>query len=387
MGKEVLAKRVQKKIEEVLSSRKLEDSFFIVDLEVLMHQFALWKNQLPFVTIHYAVKCNNHLEVLKQLLRCGANFDCASQNEIELVTGLGALPTQIIYANPIKAPSQLRFAAAKGVRRMTFDNTAELHKIKQCAPDSELLLRIKTDDHGAVCSLSRKFGAALSQSKILLREALDLGLAVVGVAYHVGSGGGTGPEAHAKALQDARFVFDQAQQLGIQFKVLDIGGGFEPSASDFVPVAENIKQSLQKLGFLDLQSAGQLEIVGEPGRYMVAPVFTLVANVIGVRHSSNLNEADMVYITDGVYGNLNSIICDHQHPKALLFGDCTANGAEKASLWGPTCDGLDCIDSDAVFPRRLAIGDWLCFANVGAYTLVGECAFNGFNTNTQSYVA
>lgn len=382
---------VAERIREVLAARQadsqLEDSFFVADLEALKQQVALWNVRLPFVKAHYAVKCNNHPKVVETLLGCGVNFDCASQTEIELVTGLGAQPSQIVYANPIKAPSQLKFASAQGVKHMTFDNHAELHKIKQYAPQSELLLRIKTDDSGAICSLSCKFGAALSQTEGLLRDALSLGLKVVGVAYHVGSGGGIGPEAHAKALHDAKLVFDSAAQLCIDFKVLDIGGGFEPSESSFLPVTEEIERSARKYGFLELQRSGKLEIIGEPGRFMVAPVFTLVANVIGIRRSPSPDEVDMVYLTDGVYGNLNSIIYDHQQPKARLVGDSTAAGTSKASLWGPTCDGLDCIDAQAVFPRQLAIGDWLYFGDTGAYTLVGESTFNGFNTHTQIFVA
>lgn len=392
---------VAAKIAQVLAGREAEDSFFIFDPRALREQYDLWKTHLPEVTPHYAVKCNNHGEILARLVQWGAHFDCASANEIQLVEAAGGTPDRIVYANPVKAPTQLRYAAAQGVRRMTFDNLAELDKIKAIAPDSEVLLRIQTDDSAAICSLSCKFGASLLQTEDLLRRAQELGLKVVGVAYHVGSGGGTGPQAHHDALRDARQVFTTAQKFGHTLSVLDVGGGFEASAAEFVPVAAEIRRSLAALDF----PAGT-SVMGEPGRFFAATCMTLVANVTGVRAAPTPAEADMAYLSDGVYGNLNCIIYDHQHPKAFLVGepavepavepndgpndqpnDGPADGLARASLWGPTCDGLDTIDSGARFPRRLRPGDWLYFPNTGAYTQVGESAFNGFNTNTQIYTA
>lgn len=38
--------------------------------------------------MNYAVKCNNHIEILKYLIEQRANFDCASVGEISLVSSL-----------------------------------------------------------------------------------------------------------------------------------------------------------------------------------------------------------------------------------------------------------------------------------------------------------
>lgn len=50
---------------------------------------------------------------------------------------LGVGPDRIIYANPCKTPSFITFAAARGVKRMTFDNEMELEKSKNLCPDAE----------------------------------------------------------------------------------------------------------------------------------------------------------------------------------------------------------------------------------------------------------
>ncbi len=65
---------------------------------------------------------------------------------------------------------------------MTFDNDAELHKIKKTFPDARLVLRIlPPNNQAAVCNFGSKFGAYLGDCAPLLRLARELGLVVVGV--------------------------------------------------------------------------------------------------------------------------------------------------------------------------------------------------------------
>ena len=64
-------------------------------------------------------------------------YTTISQNEIQLVLGLGVAPERIIYANPNKQISHLKYAASKGVSMMTFDGEAEVHKIKEHFPQAK----------------------------------------------------------------------------------------------------------------------------------------------------------------------------------------------------------------------------------------------------------
>lgn len=68
-----------------------------------------------------AVKCNPDLQVLRLMSELGLGFDCASKNEIETVLKLGVDPSRIIYAQPCKTKSYVRYAANAGVKQMTFD--------------------------------------------------------------------------------------------------------------------------------------------------------------------------------------------------------------------------------------------------------------------------
>jgi ornithine decarboxylase len=316
----------------------------------------------------------------------GAGFDCASKGEMEQVLALGVDPERIIYANPCRTKSHLRYAGQKAVKQMTFDNADELYKIKALIPDAQLYLRILTDDSASLCRLSLKFGASLDATSELLELARKLELNVVGVAFHVGSGA-SDPQAFIKAVRDARFVFDQAIDMGFSMHTLDVGGGF--CSESFEAMAAVLSAAL------DESFPSSIRIIGEPGRYYVSEAFTLACHVIARRTVADPTlgtTSYMLYLNDGVYGNFSSIMFDHQHPvpKILLSGDRfmynqpTADGYESPnvveySIWGPTCDGIDCIAQSATFKEILDIGDWMYFEDMGAYTKCSATRFNGFS--------
>ena len=84
----------------------------------------------------------------------------------------------------------------------------------------------------------------------------------------------------------------------------------------------------------------------------------------------------MYYINDGVYGSFNCLLYDHAEIEIFTLGHEDSEPRFTSSVWGPTCDGLDCVLSATVLPS-LDIGDWLFFPNMGAYTLAAGSTFNG----------
>ena len=103
-----------------------------------------------------------------------SNVAISSKSEIEQVLDMGVDPARIIYAQPCKTNSYVRYVANQGVRQMTFDNADELYKTKQLFPEAELFLRILTDDSASLCRLSQKFGASLDATAELLELAKKL---------------------------------------------------------------------------------------------------------------------------------------------------------------------------------------------------------------------
>ncbi|PIO24124.1 hypothetical protein AB205_0124140, partial [Aquarana catesbeiana] len=213
-----------------------KDAFYVADLGDIVKKHIQWNKLLPRVTPFYAVKCNDSKAVVKTIAILGAGFDCASKAEIQLVQNIGVQPERIIYANPCKQISEIKYAASCGVGKMTFDSEGELMKVAKNHPNAKLVLRIVTDDSKAECPLSMKFGATLKTSRLLLERAKELNIDVIGVSFHVGSGS-RDPQTFVQAISDARCVFDMGAELGFNIHLLDIGGGF-PGSKNFMPKFE-----------------------------------------------------------------------------------------------------------------------------------------------------
>jgi ornithine decarboxylase len=357
----------------------------MLDLSALEQRHQLWRSLLPRVDPFYAVKCNPTRALVSRLWQLfekyGGGFDCATPAEIALVKELGAPTDRIIYAHPCKQISAICSAQDMGVHWTTFDNEAELVKIKQHYPSVRLVLRVQTDDAAAKSQLSNKFGAAPSACRALLQTAVSLGLEVVGVSFHVGSNGSQ-RGAFRNALERARRVFDMASEVGCKFSLLDVGGGFPgvdaehgPSFADY---AEDINAALQEL-FPD----PHLRVIAEPGRFFATQAQAVLAQVTCVADvSTEHGPAFRYYINDGVYGSFNCLVYDHfvvPCPIIIRDGVELEDGLPTfpCTLFGPTCDGFDMLSDMLILPR-LFVGDRLVFKDMGAYTASGCTTFNGF---------
>jgi ornithine decarboxylase len=128
-----------------------------------------------------------------------------------------------------------------------------------------------------------------------------------------------------------------------------------------------------------------LDVIAEPGRLLACSVFTLVCQVVGMRGDG---DSSRLYLNDGVYGNFMNAIAEQQQFQPCYAVRQTAVkfqsglGVHEYSLWGPTCDSLDCLAAQANFDEPVKVGDWLVFDNMGAYTSVCQTKFNGFDTTT-----
>ncbi|KAL1645176.1 Ornithine decarboxylase [Diplodia intermedia] len=362
-----------------------DDAFFVADLGEVYRLHAEWRRRLGRVTPFFATKSNPDPYVLRLLASLGTGFDCASIGEIQTILAMGIDPSRIIFAHTCKVMSAIKFARDVGVQQMTFDNEDELYKIKRVYPEAQLYLRIVACDPSAVSQLSIKFGARMEATQKLLRLAKDLGLEVVGVSFHVGSGG-KDPSAFMRAVRDARTVFDQATGMGFRMHTLDIGGGFS-SGPLFAQTADQVNQAL------DAYFPAEVRIIAEPGRYMVNSAFTAAATVMSRRSAepvaadSNNLKSTMLYINDGVYGNYFTSICEVP-PEPRVFrraGRTIVDNPElesapqsSYSIWGNTCDSFDCVNPSCSLPGEVEVGDWLYYRDMGAYTRCSTTTFNGY---------
>jgi len=360
-------------------AKKNGTPLFIVDHDELRRNYATFKKYLPRVQAYYAVKANPDPAIVKTLFDAGASFDVASMPEFRIVHRyIKDMPAKkrqdwiwdkIIYANPIKANKTLR-ELDQYKALVTYDNLEEIRKIKQYAPHSGLCLRLRVSNTGAMVELSSKFGATAGEAVDLILEAEKEGLVVEGLSFHVGSQT-TNFDNFVQAINVASEVYKEAKDRGYtKMNLLDIGGGFpapyDPTVRPFKELAKKINTELDRLFPKDVQ------ILAEPGRFMVATAGTAVSKIIG----KAVRDGKLCYyIDDGVYHTFSGIIFDHCHynPKAFKKGP-----AQICTVFGPTCDALDVVSIADELPVNLERGDLLYTVNIGAYSIASSTPFNGF---------
>src|SRR2546422_7733591 len=317
-------------------ARKHGTPLVVIDHDELRRNFAEFRRHLPNVQCYYAVKANAEPAIVRTLYRAGASFDVASLPEFMLVyeniKRLGAKQQQdfiwdkIIYANPTKPKETLK-ALDQYKPLVTYDNLAELKKIKQYAPHAGVVLRLRVPNTGSMVELSSKFGCDAGEAVDLVRGAFDLGLVAEGISFHVGSQC-TNFQNFVQALNIAQAVMQESKSRGHEMKILDIGGGFpapyNKHVKPFSGLAKKINAEIDRLFPRDIQ------ILAEPGRFLVATAATSITRIIGkaVRDGKTC-----YYLDASVYHTFSGIIFDHC--QYHLRSEERRVGKECRSRWSP----------------------------------------------------
>ena len=358
-------------------AKKHGTPLFVVDHAELRKNYALFRKHFPRVQVYYAVKVNSDPAIVKTFYELGGSFDVASMQEFHTVyANIARLPAKarqdfiwdkIIYANPIK-PVETLHELDPYKPLVTFDNEEEVKKIAKHAPHAGLALRLRVPNTGSMVELSSKFGALPGEAVDLIQCGHDHGLVVEGLSFHVGSQC-TNPENYVQALHLCAGIFNEAKLRGFELKLLDIGGGFpaayDPSVPTLATLAKKINHEIDRL------FPKTIEILAEPGRFLVASSGTSVSKIIG---KANRNGKRSYYIDDGVYHTFSGVIFDHctYHLNSFKRGT-----PQICAVFGPTCDALDTISLAEQLPD-LEIGEYLYSENIGAYSAASSTHFNGF---------
>lgn len=369
--------RAKKKLLQELA-REHGTPIFVIDHEKIRQNYREFRQYMPDVQVYFAVKANSTPSIVKTLYDLGGSFDVASLPEFMIVyENIKSMPEQerldwiwdkIIYANTIK-PIETLQVLDQYKPLVTFDNHEELKKIRQYAPHAGLVLRLRVPNTGSMVELSSKFGADPGEAVDLIEEAFGMDLIVEGLSFHVGSQC-TNFENYMQALQLSANIIDEAEsRLDRKIRILDIGGGFpvkyHPGVKSLRTLAKKLNAEIKRLFPPDMQ------ILAEPGRFLVANACTLVAKVVG---KTIRDGKPCYYINDGVYHTYSGQIFDHCTYPVLSF---KPGERQLSAVFGPTCDSFDTITLSAELPE-LDIGDLVFSENIGAYSIASSTYFNGF---------
>ncbi|XP_074782246.1 antizyme inhibitor 2 isoform X4 [Athene noctua] len=387
-----------------------QQAFFLADLGDIVKKHLRFLKALPRVKPYFPVKCNGSEGVIRLLAELGAGFACTNKAEITRVESIGVPADKIFYSSPCKQIAHIKYAASHGVQLMTFDNEVELSKVARSHPHARMLLGITADSSPAP-RLSMTFGTTLEACRHLLEAAKEQAVEVVGVSFHLGSGG-LEPQAFAQSVAAAQLAFEVGTELGYRMHLLDIGGGFpgtEDTRARFEEIAAVINSALD----LYFPDGCGVEIVATPGRYYVTSAFTFAANITArdeapaeqpgsdgrwdggdgpscvpepppepspccpPEEESGSKKSLVYHLSDGVYGAFSCLLFDSPCPRPQLRKrPCPDPPSRSSSLRGPPGHAGGRIADGLELPE-LQVGDWLIFEDMGAYTIASSSSLVG----------
>ena len=341
----------------------------VLDCDAIRRQYRALKHALPGVVLHFALKPLPHAAVVRTLLDEGASFDLATSGEVDLVASQGVPSERTIHTHPIKRDSDIRDALAYGCTVFVVDNINELEKFIAYKDQAEILVRLSFRNKDAFADLSKKFGCSPEAAIDIISLAHQLGIRIKGLSFHVGSQS-PNPTKYVEAINASAKVVKQVAELGLPaLSTLDIGGGFPvPYSADVLP----IDVFCAPINIALAQLPETMQIIAEPGRFIVASSVTSVASVMG---QATREGKTWYYLDDGVYGSFSGLMFDEA---AYPIDSAKQDGERFESvLAGPTCDSIDVI-SDSIMLPKLNNGDLIISRMMGAYTLATATDFNFF---------
>lgn len=343
---------------------------------------------LPETTeIYYALKANDHKEVLRLFIRLGLGMDVVSLGELQWSLEQGCPPHKIIFSGVGKTEKELIYAIQVGVRQINVESIPELRRISrlthQLQTPAAIGLRVnpnvdaQTHPYIATGLKNNKFGIeveALNECEQIF-ESNSL-MNFKGFSLHIGSQL-TDLSVCTEALDKLRPVIDQWKSKGYRFETLDVGGGLGIFYDRFddqqeLALAKEWGERIRK-------AWGGLseKILVEPGRWLVAHGGVLLTRVEYIKTTSLHSFA---VVDTGMHHLLRPALYQAQHRiLPLLEPPTPATMVTSASceyqVVGPICESSDVVASK-VHLLNLKEGDFLAVLDVGAYGHVMSSHYN-----------
>ena len=328
------------------------------------------------IHIHYAVKANDHLAVLKVFASGGAGADVVSEGEFLRARRAGIAAKNIVFSGVGKTREEIRLALAEGVGQINVESTAELLMISALAGSmnrvAPVALRVNPDiDAGTHAKITtgkaeNKFGIPYAEAAWLYAHAATLpGIHPVGIALHIGS--------QILSLAPYRAAYARAAELvrdlraaGQSVSRVDCGGGLGIGYRDLPGASPTAFAGALRGAFAGLD----VDLMIEPGRWLVGPAGLLLSSVV-------LTKADEKFtVIDGAMNDLvRPAMYDAWHAIVPLAAGNAVGPVRAVDVVGPVCESGDTFARARPLPA-LSAGDRVAILDAGAYGAVMSSTYN-----------
>jgi len=318
--------------------------------------------------LHYALKANSSLAIVREMRALGAAVDANSVWEIELARKAGIAAADIVFTGVGKTAAELECAVPIGLKAINVESAGELDRVEAIAARIGRVARVairvnpdidaKSHPHISTGLKINKFGVPLEIARGLFSTIRSrAALTLVAVHLHVGSQiTDVDPLARAAAL--AADLSGQLREQGVTLEYLDLGGGLGIAYdAGHVPSIREYASAL-----VDAVRPTGLPIVIEPGRVVAGPAGALVARVIDLKPRNAVS--DFAVIDAGMTELMRPALYGAYHRIEPVIARSAAE--RQYEVVGPVCESSDVVGRDRTFPA-LAVGDLVAIRDAGAY--------------------
>lgn len=308
--------------------------------------------------------------------RLGSGADVVSGGELVKARRAGIPARRIVYSGVGKTRDELALAVQEGIRCINVENLEELRVLDEVARSAgrrqPVAFRVNPDvdahthAHLTTGRRENKFGISLEQVDAAAEIAARLeGIEVVGLDMHIGSQILT-PDPYRKALQQARQVVASLRARGFPIRHLDIGGGLAVRYDTEKPMtADEFHEAIIHL----VRDLG-VELILEPGRFIIGPAGILVGEVLFVKEAGGKR---FVVLDAGMNDLIRPVLYGAHHRLEPLVdrpGDPVLS-----DVVGPICESGDFLGTDRLLPP-LVRGDRVAAFTAGAYGFAMSSHYN-----------
>jgi len=351
----------------VYSSRAIRDAYREIDTAFADYPHA----------VHYALKANSTLALLRLLRSLGSRADANSGGEIQVALRAGFDPKDIVFTGVGKTREELDHAIAVGVGAINAESAGELDRIAAAATrtgrTARVALRVNPDidakSHPNISTglKSNKFGVPIQEARAIYAERRGTaGLRFVGVHIHIGSQITT-VEPLARAARALVSLALELRDDGVTLEHLDLGGGLGIGyeGRQLLTPSEYAAAVLPELRRIDVP------VVLEPGRAIIGHAGALVSRVVDVkrypdgRQFAVLDAGMTELMRPALYGSYHRIV-----PVSPREGASTS-----WDIVGPICESSDVFGRDRSLPE-LRVDDLVVVLDTGAYGAVMASNYN-----------
>ncbi|WP_169081862.1 diaminopimelate decarboxylase [Paenibacillus sp. PL91] len=319
----------------------------------------------------------------------GLSLDVVSDGELYTAMQAGFPPERIHFHGNNKTPEEINMALDAGIGCFVVDNFMELELLNALAGDKgkkvNILLRITpgveahTHDYISTGQQDSKFGFDLGNgaAKQAIQEALALtNLVILGVHSHIGSQIFEVEGFRMAVDKVADFAVAIRNELGLTFKVINLGGGFGiryVEGDTPLPISEYVAAITGAIITNFTKAEFPLpEIWVEPGRSMVGDAGTTLYTVGTSKNIPGVRK--YIAVDGGMTDNPRPALYQSKY-EAVLANRANDPTEETVSIAGKCCESGDMLIWDLELPKA-ENGDLLAVFCTGAYNYAMASNYN-----------